>query len=125
MNKSHYIEKIAEVLNDKMTYTLVNKNPILTIERNLNSILKRWLQNNYISKQIYYLLHSSDFFIPKAYRLPKIHKENTLFRIIVSTALYLIATYIGKIISNNIPHTNSYVKNSFKFYNLLSKKRHK
>jgi len=50
MNKSHYIEKVEEVLNDKMTYTLMNKNPILTIERNLNNILKRWLQNNYISK---------------------------------------------------------------------------
>jgi len=84
------------------------------------------MQNNYISKQIYYLLHFSDSLIPKAYRLPKIHKENTPFKIIVSTintALYPIATYIGKIILlNNIPHTNSYVKNSFEFYNLLSEK---
>jgi len=41
MNKSHYSEKMEEILNDKMTYTLVNKNPILTIERNLNNLLKR------------------------------------------------------------------------------------
>jgi len=102
----------------------VNKNPILTIERNLNNILKRWLQNNYISKQVYYSLYSSDFLLPKSYELAKIHKENTPFRIIVSTintALYPIATHIGKIISNNIPILTGNVKNSFEFYSLSEK----
>jgi len=91
----------------------------------LNNILKDWLQKKYIPKKIYYSLHSSDSILPKAYGLPKIHKENTPLRIIVSTintALYAVAAYLQKIISHNIPNSNSHIKNSFEFADLLSDK---
>ena len=62
-------------------------------------------------------------FLPKAYALPKIHKENIPFRIIVSSiniALYSLAGYLQDIISENILLAKSKIKNSFEFHNKLT-----
>jgi len=67
-------------------------------------------------------LRASDSILPKAYGLPKIHKKNTSFRIIVSsvnTILFLLAKYFNKIISNNISRTQFQVK-SFELCDALS-----
>jgi len=95
MTKEYYINKVENLLKDSNTYSIIKKNPSLKIERELNNTLKRWLKKDYISKKDYYFLRSSDSLLPKAYGLPKIHKENIPFRIIVSsvnTALYSIVT---------------------------------
>jgi len=68
-------------------------------------------------------LRSSDASLPKAYGLPKIHKENLSFRIIVSsinTALYKIGSLLQKIISDCVPKPSSHVNNSFELYRRLS-----
>jgi len=78
----------------------------------------------FISKQTYLSLHSTDSNLPKAYGLPKIHKANFPFRIIVSsinTALYLLASFLHKIIFNSLSHEKQ-VKNSFELYKSLSNK---
>jgi len=52
----------------------------------------------------------------------EIHKKNTPFRIIVSsvnTALYSLASFLHKIISDSLEHTNSHTTNSFEIYNYL------
>ncbi|XP_024893281.1 uncharacterized protein LOC112468378 [Temnothorax curvispinosus] len=70
-------------------------------------------------------MHSSDALLPKAYALPKIHKPNNPFRLIVSsinTALYSFASYLQRIISDNIPITRSHVNNSFDLCKELSGK---
>jgi len=89
-------------------------------------MLKKWLQSGYISKKIFYKLHSSDSILPKAYGLPKIHKKQTPFRLIVSsinTALYSFASHIHEIISDGLECSDKSVLNSFEFFNLLSEKR--
>jgi len=68
-------------------------------------------------------LRSSDSPLPKAYGLLKIHKENTPLRIIVSsvnTALYPLAKFLNKILSDNILPTKYHVKNSFELCSALS-----
>jgi len=105
MQRSFYIERMEEMLSDEDTYSVIRKNPIKNIENTLNNILKKWLQCNYITKQQYYKFHSSDSKLPKAYGLPKIHKHNTPFRIIVSsinTALYSLASYLQNIIFDSL-----------------------
>jgi len=64
--------------------TIVRKNLMVKIERILNGIIKSWLHKNYIIKQTYFLLFSSDSGLLKAYDLSKIHKANFPLRIIVS-----------------------------------------
>jgi len=126
MEKTIYINRVEELLKDGNTYMVINRNPIKFIELNLNNVLKKWLQNNYISKQQFYKLRSNDSNLPRAYGLPKIHKINTPFRIIVSsvnTALYSLASFLQDIISNSLENTNSHIANSFDLYKSLSGKR--
>ncbi|XP_077273242.1 uncharacterized protein LOC143903487 [Temnothorax americanus] len=123
MNKEYYIQKTENMLQDKNTYTILKKNPAKQIENDCNNLLKSWFKKEYISKKEYFRMHSSDAPLPKAYALPKIHKPNHPFRIIVSsidTALYPLASFLQKIISDNIPKTRSYVNNSFDLYSTLS-----
>jgi len=54
MEKTIYINRVEELLSDVNTYMVVNRNPIKSIEHNLNNVLKIWLQNDYISKQQFY-----------------------------------------------------------------------
>jgi len=120
------IRKIEDVLNDTNTYTLIKKNPIKSIELNLNNFLKNWLHKDFITKQQFYKLRSSDSLLPKAYGLPKVYKNNIPFRIIVSsinTALYSLASYLQDIISNSLEHTMSNVANSFELYKSLHNKK--
>jgi len=121
-----YINKVEEILKDNNTYTVVDKNPIKSIENNLNNMLKEWAQKGYITKQQLFKLRSSDSILPKAYGLPKIHKENTPFRIIVSsinTALYCLASFLQDIIAESLEISNKYSMNSFNLYNSLSGKQ--
>jgi len=125
LDKGHYISEIKDLLKDTNTYMMVKKNPIKSMERDLNNFLKVWLQKGYINKQQFFKLRSSDSLLPKAYGLPKIHKKNNPYRIIVSsinTALYSLATFLHKIISDSLEHRNSHTTNSFEVYNSLSGK---
>jgi len=125
LKKDTYISKMEELLNDKNTYEIVRKNPIVNTEKKLNSMIKKWFQLNFISKQSYFSMHSTDSTLPKAYGLPKIHKINYPFRIIVSsinTALYPLASFLHKIIQISLPPNHQHVKNSFELYGSLSGK---
>jgi len=113
------------MLSDVNTYTVTKKNPIKTLENKLNNMLKNWLDNNCITKQQYFKLRSSDSILPRVYGLSKIHKHNTPFKIIVSSiniALYPLASYLQKVISDSLENANSHITNSFELYNLLSNK---
>jgi len=86
-------------------------------------MLKRWHKNEYINKQQFYFLKSSDLPIPKAYGVPKIHKKDHPLRVIVSSInspLYRIANYIHKILKESLPEPRSHINNSFHLYNVLS-----
>lgn len=85
---------MEDLLKDENTYMIVKKNPVQLIEKNLNNLLKKWVQKEYISKCDFHLLRTSDSLLPKTYGLPKIHKENYPLRIIVSSALHVLATYL-------------------------------
>ena len=63
-------------------------------------------------------LRSSDASLPKD--LPKIHKKNVPFRIIMSsinTALYLLAKFLKSIISKNILKAKGFINKNIKLYN--------
>jgi len=126
MEKSFYINKMEDILRDGNTYIVVKRNPAKTIEDDLNNKLKRWLQKEFISKQQCFKLRSSDANLPKAYGLPKVHKDNIPFRLIVSsvnTALYSLAAFLQKIITDSLENTNGYTTNSFDLYKSLSDKQ--
>ena len=123
MSKENYIDKMNVVLQDTDTYIEIKKDPIKKIESDLNNILKTFLNKEYITRQQYYFLRSSDKSLPKAYGLPKIHKDGFPLRIIVSTInspLYSIANFVNKILTRSFPSARSHTKNSFELYKSLS-----
>ena len=63
MDRVDYINKMEKLLKDKETYSIVKNNPIKKVEKDLNTIIKRWHNNDFISKQSYFSLHSSDSII--------------------------------------------------------------
>jgi len=69
------------------------------------------------------LLRASDSSLSKAYGLPKIHKENIPFRIIVSSVnstLHSLAYFLHRILIRSLPLPNSHVVNSFELYKTLN-----
>jgi len=125
VDRDSYYNNIEEILRDQTTYQIVKKKPALTLERNLNNLLKKWLQKKYITKQKYFNLRvTSNCPLPKAYDLPKIYKKNISYRIIVfsvGTALCPLEIFLHEIISKNISLPSSHVYNSFDLYKFLSK----
>jgi len=122
LDRAHYINSINEMLIDPLTYEVIQKNPIKNLELKLNNILKRWVSLGFISKKELFALRNIDCSLPKAYGLPKLHKENIPFRIIVSsigTTLYSVADYLQKILHNSLPPSMGQVKNSFELFNRL------
>jgi len=68
-----YNHKVQELLNTD-TYLVVNKNPTLMIERQLNNMLRNWHKKNFILDNELFSLRSSGSNLPKTYRLLKIQK---------------------------------------------------
>lgn len=123
INRSTYNRKMTELLNDTDTYTIIEKNPVKKLERDLDNLLKSWKNKEYIESKEYYRLRSNDKLLPKAYGVPKIHKIDNPLRIIVSsinTPLYSLALYLHKIIKNSLPKARSFVENSFDLYKKLT-----
>ncbi|XP_071649570.1 uncharacterized protein [Temnothorax longispinosus] len=126
MDFPDYKNKMELLLSDTNTYTLVKKDPILSLTRNTRTLLTRWKNSKYISSSTYKFLYCSDGVLPRAYGLPKIHKLNYPLRIIVSSIdgpLHNLARFLHNIISSSIPKANSHIKDSFQLVNILNNSR--
>jgi len=124
LDKNDYLLKIGQMLNDTDTYIKIDtKNQSKKIENKLNECLRAWRGAEYISNKEYYSLICNDKPLPRAYGLPKIHKPNIPFRIIVScinTTLYKFATFLHNVLHKNLPTSRSFIKNSFELVGSLS-----
>jgi len=77
----------------------------------------------FISVPTYRKIYCSDGVLPTAYDLPKIHKRNCPFRIIISSIdspLYFLATFLHEIINSSIPKARGYIANSYDLFNNLN-----
>jgi len=73
-----------KLLTDKLTYTIVDKDPTKTITSDFKVLLKRWKAKGFIEDLVYKRLLTTDGLLPRAYGLPKIHKKDFPLRIIIS-----------------------------------------
>jgi len=122
LDKDKYIQKIEEMLNDDETYMVVNRNPINKLISNLRELLVRWKNNGYITLSAYRSLSYSEGSLPRAYDLPKVHKPECPFRLIVSsvnTPLYQLAVFLHKIMNKGFPTAYSFIENSFELMKKL------
>jgi len=94
MDKSQYIHKAKELLEDKGTYTLINTNPIQKLDNKVKRMLNDLTKKGQISKDEQRWMKSSGPILPRFYGRPKIHKPDIPLRPIVSlpgTPTYNIA----------------------------------
>lgn len=99
------------LLNNSNTYSFITRDP--TSKINFHSLMRNSLNKNYNSKSIYRYLNvnTPDFNLPRAYRLPAIHKQGNFLRIFVSfieDPLYNLATYLHDVVHKRVPKASSY-----------------
>ena len=115
MDKDEYTRKMELMLADSKTYALVDGDPCKKIISDKKQLLNRWKDKLFIGEQTYKNLTGSEGLLPRAYGLPKVHKEGCPLRVIVSSInspLYSLASYLHKILHDNIKTATSYIKNS-------------
>jgi len=73
MDHSDYILQMSDIFDDDSTYRSVKKNPIRKISRELEGMIKNWLDNKLIDNITYRNLKCTNGNLPRVYGLPKIH----------------------------------------------------
>ncbi|NEV49183.1 hypothetical protein EUZ93_01505 [Wolbachia pipientis] len=110
-----YNEKMIDILSDSKTYTQIGKNPIKIITNQARTLLNRWKSEKFINDSSYKYLYVSDGSLPRAYGLPKIHKEGNPLRLIVScinSPNYKLANFIKNILNKSIDNSIGHIKDS-------------
>ncbi|XP_025262217.1 uncharacterized protein LOC112637212 [Camponotus floridanus] len=123
LGRTDYINKVQQLLGDENTYTIIKKDPTKKLISSLRELLSRWKNHGYISNAIYKSLLFTDGTLPRAYSLPKIHKTNIPFRLIVSSInspLYSLALFLHKVMIKNFPIAPSHINNSFDLVHKLA-----
>lgn len=116
MLRSEYMDKMKLFLSDTNTYRTVDRDPTQKIINVLKDVLRVWRDETYIINNTYRRLYKSDGVLPRAYALPKIHKDSCPLRIIISSLnrpLYDFAFYLHNVISKSLPRCNTSIKDSF------------
>jgi len=122
LDKTEYLNKIDNMLKDTQTYSVINKEPIKKLTKEIQELLTGWKMKGYINNNLYNEIYCSDGNLPRAYGLPKIHKPGLTFRIIISSIdspTYSLASYIHRIISKNIIKPQSHIENSYQLIKKL------
>jgi len=125
LNKTDYFNKMTDLLSDTHTYKIIHHNPIRKLLQDLHSLLSRWKNNQFIDLHTYRKLHTTDGLLPRAYGLPKIHKQDCPLRIIISSIgspLYSLSNFLHNTIKSSIPTPHSFLKNSYHLVSKLSGK---
>lgn len=123
VNKGDYLKNMDALLNDNATYTIVNKDPTKKLIRNLHELLVRWKKRKYITNAMYKKLNCIDEVSPRAYGMPKIHKQGSSLRIIISSKnspLYELATFLHETMHGSIPSSNKQISNSYQLVDKLT-----
>ncbi|CAH2086613.1 unnamed protein product [Euphydryas editha] len=113
MDTSDYNTKIEQLLSDKSTYKIVNKDPTNKILKETNDLIKKYSDKLKIDVKLPTCAKS-----PRLYGLPKIHKINVPLRPIVSqidSPTYKLAQHVAKVLSPLRGNTTAYVKDSYQF----------
>lgn len=124
LDKSTYISEVELLLSDTNTYQPITKDPTMDVIDKLKALLNRWTEStkNYIDDKQKKDLYLTSANLARAYALPKIHKPNNPFRIIVSSIgspLHHFAAFLKRILNLGLDEPNYTTKNSLEFVNSI------
>ena len=123
MNKADYDAKMMIMLKDESTYRPVKKDPTLSLERNMNSMLLSLKQSGQLPDGVYSHLRSSAGSTPQLYGLSKVHKQDVSLRRIVSfvaSPTYRLSRFLANLLVLVVGWSSSHVRNSKDFAEFIS-----
>ena len=115
MNTAEYREKMTNMVGDTNTYTRLSKDPTHKYKNRMINILRKWKRNGSISDKLYWKLYPESEEPPKLYGTPKIHKNNTPLRPVVSSCgsiTYNAAKYLASILTPLVGKNCHSIKNT-------------
>ena len=121
LDKIDYDEKVSALLNDTNTYELLKWDPSSGYRKKVIDSLQELERSEVIDRDLYHKLYPGET-VPKFYGLPKIHKENSPLRPIVSSVdsvTYNVAKHLGYIIGLLVGKSEHHIKNSQDFVNKI------
>jgi len=124
MEKQTYLNKMKSALEDDSTYKCIKKDPLRALTNKTNNMLKSWLDGEIIDTFTYNGLRCSNGNLPRCYGLPKIHKNGSPLRVVISSVgspLYNTARYLHEILNTSIKKPASNIKDSWSFANKINK----
>ena len=119
LNRTDYRQKLQDII-EKGNYKIIKKDPTLTTERKLKSLLKS--VKDYLSPQTHKWLNPNYSRLPFLYGVAKIHKQGTPLRPIVScveSATQPLSRHLADILKPLSGLTPTHVKNSAHFVERL------
>ena len=122
LNRQDYEQRMEDMLSDRSTYQVLRKDPTPCLQRQMNSSLLKLKTDGELSNVTYNRLRCSSGSIPRIYGLPKIHKQNTPLRPIVSSyssPTYQLSKHLVTILSPLLGATSSTVRNSKDFVSFV------
>ncbi|CAF94542.1 unnamed protein product [Tetraodon nigroviridis] len=122
LNTTDYDSKILNLLGDSNTYEKLKRDPTSTYKKKVIDLLQKLEKEQAINKPQYYRLYPGEA-TPCFYGLPKIHKEGTPLRPIVSSinsVTYNISKFLASIMAPMVGNTPHHIKNSQDFAEKVS-----
>ena len=120
VDKEFYIAEVIKLLSDKTTYIVSRFEYTCTFEREANSIISNMCKKKQISEQACKVLKTYNAVVPRAYALPKTHKESLSWRIIVSSIggpTYKLSGFLANILSKLVGKSSSHTVDSWQICN--------
>ena len=121
MDRSDYINKLYNIVNDSSKFNLLTNDPTEKREARLQGYLYRLYKSGHLDEASYKKIRPTGSTPSRLYGLPKIHKQGTPLRPIISqigSYTYELAKFLVPILMPLT--TNQYtVKDSFSFVNSL------
>lgn len=124
MDKTDYMEKTMTLLQDPLTYKLLNSDPTETVQRKYNTLLRKIASTKQLSDQQLKDLTIYNSTFPKLYCLPKIHKPNIPLRPIVSSinsTTYNLSKFLSRILTDSLAEVTDYnIQDTFTLVNKIN-----
>ena len=117
MDKPDYTRRMMLILEDKK-YTPLRRDQTVKVENRFASILKRLCREGHMDEKLCDSLTPQYFSAPQMYGLPKVHKDGTPMRPIMSaigSPSYKLAKKLSRIRTPQAGNTMHAVKNSTSF----------
>lgn len=118
IERTDYMAKMQELLDDRSTYRPLRKDPTSTNQNSNNELVRSLFSQNLIDERKKRSLTTYVALPPKLYGLPKIHKVGVPLRPIVSqirSPAYFLSKFLGGFLKKWTLQSKFNIKNSFDF----------